>query len=178
MARLVENRVEINLTRCVPQDVVANTTGNDLLGLFSIPNTLLSVFVASPWVCLITLVTADTSSYMPPRQSPEHRFPRSIASLSVPINATCPGRLSVGTRVCEMPKAPLVSMIERRYGAANSGEVGIEGKGYCAKARSARRPSARYRSQGNTSLSMPRNAPTIRTRRLASPSLLTNLRMP
>jgi len=45
---------------------------------------------------VITLVTADTSSYIPA------------------MMATCPGLDSVGTRVWEIPNEPLVSTIESR----------------------------------------------------------------
>jgi hypothetical protein len=54
-----------------------------------------------------------------------------------------PGRLSVGTLVCESPNAPLVSMMDRRYGAMTSPVArGTLGEPSGVKTRSARSPSA------------------------------------
>ncbi len=45
------------------------------------------------------LVTADTSSYMPPRMQIRYVVRMANRLSDLPISATCPGRLSVGTRV-------------------------------------------------------------------------------
>jgi hypothetical protein len=63
--------------------------------------------------------------------------------------ATCPGLLSVGTRVCETPYAPLFSMISLRYGATRSGAPGTIRDASALNAKSARRPSPEY-GQGVT----------------------------
>lgn len=42
---------------------------------------------------------------------------------NVPISATCPGLLSVGTCVCETPNAPRSRMIDLKYGATGSVEL-------------------------------------------------------
>lgn len=74
-------------------------------------------------------MTAETSSYMPP------------------MMATCPGLLSVGTCVCDTPKAPLFSATFLRYGAIISGESGIEGKGLRLNNKSERSPSPEVASK-------------------------------
>ena len=61
---------------------------------------------------LLTLVTADTSSYIPA------------------MMATWPGLLSVGTCVWDTPNAPRDSMTSRRKGATTSGDPGTSGKGF------------------------------------------------
>ncbi len=57
------------------------------------------------------------------------------------MSATCPGLLSVGTRVCDIPNAPFVSTIDRKCGATTSGESGTIGNPFFASRRSARNPS-------------------------------------
>lgn len=59
----------------------------------------------------------------------------------IPMIATWPGRLSVGTRVWEMPKAPRVSAMDLRYGATTFGASGMVGNASSVKRRSALSPS-------------------------------------
>lgn len=61
--------------------------------------------------------------------------------MHIPMSATWPGLLSVGTRVWEMPNAPLVSTMDLKCGAIVSGESEIMEKPFFARRRSARRPS-------------------------------------
>lgn len=83
------------------------------------------------------VVTAETSSYNPA------------------MRATCPGRDSVGTRVCETPKVPCSRTRDRRKGASGRGfsassleALGSgEGSGNDWKALSARKPSPGVHSQ-------------------------------
>lgn len=41
----------------------------------------------------------------------------------IPIKATCPGLLSVGTRVCETPNAPRSRTMDLKNGATGSVEL-------------------------------------------------------
>ena len=63
------------------------------------------------------------------------------------MSATCPDLLSVGTRVCDIPNAPLVSMIDRKWGATTLGESGTIVNPFFASKRSARNPSPCPNSQ-------------------------------
>ena len=90
-----------------------------------------------------TLVTAETSSYIPPIGQTlvsQYRCQTSTRH-NAPMMATCPGLLSVGTCVCEIPYAPLFSTISLRYGATRSGTPGTICEAFAVKAKSARRPS-------------------------------------
>jgi len=108
---------------------------------------------------------------------------RTMACGYEPMRATCPGRLSVGTRVCETPNAPLVSAMERRYGATTSGASGRDGNALRLKRRSARSPSPRKEEESQTVLVNTLKiaclyAPTMSTRRFDSASPTLWLGMP
>ena len=59
----------------------------------------------------------------------------------MPIIATWPGLLSVGTLVCEIPNAPRPVAIDLRYGAIISVEFSIPENAFKLKRRSPRNPS-------------------------------------
>ena len=58
------------------------------------------------------------------------------------MRATCPGLLSVGTRVCETPNAPRSRTIDLKYGATGSVELWYAGKALYENTESALKPSA------------------------------------
>ena len=57
------------------------------------------------------------------------------------MSATCPGRLSVGTRVWLIPNAPRSSVMVLKNGATILGDSVICGNGFTLKSKSALNPS-------------------------------------
>ena len=119
-------------------------------------------------------VKAETSSYTPPEDAKYQHREYSHGSGLLLSKAICPGRVSVGTRVCEIPRAPLDSATPWRKGATSSGEPGMSGYGLRSNTTSARSPSTTDSQVSHISCSTPSfgvarlDLPTKSTRRFAS----------